>query len=280
MKAIAWILTLLYIPAAVFVWMCYVRDFCLDTPTQAPASQSYSLIEGSAGTEVKLQGHFPYAWSSTTSSADSLGNKAFTAFAQTLKQHPEWKLGIVGLYAKKETHTSSALNLGLSRARHVRDLFLDQEVSAAQLIPLYRTIYGKTPGDTLDEAMYFLLDSMSISSQVLQEGEIFRFDAEGSNISLTPKNEAFLIQLVHFLRQNPDQKVVIEGHTHTQGSASNNIVAGEKFAQTGQDMLTQLGVDKTQVSPVSMGETQPLVKPESSASDRQKNQRLHIHLVE
>ncbi|MCR5084549.1 MAG: peptidoglycan-associated lipoprotein Pal [Succinivibrionaceae bacterium] len=79
-----------------------------------------------------------------------------------------------------------------------------------------------------------------------------------------------------FLRNNPDAKIVIEGHTDERGTPEYNIALGERRARSVARYMQNLGVDVGQLSIVSYGEEKP-ADPTHSEAAWSKNRRAVIN---
>lgn len=79
-----------------------------------------------------------------------------------------------------------------------------------------------------------------------------------------------------YLRNNPDARVIIEGHTDERGTPEYNIALGERRARSVARYLQNLGVDVNQMSVVSYGEEKP-VTPEHNESAWSQNRRAVLN---
>ena len=79
-----------------------------------------------------------------------------------------------------------------------------------------------------------------------------------------------------YLRDNPDSRIIIEGHTDERGTPEYNIALGERRARAVARYMQNLGVDVNQLSIVSYGEEKP-VDPGHTESNWQKNRRAVIN---
>lgn len=79
-----------------------------------------------------------------------------------------------------------------------------------------------------------------------------------------------------YLRDNPDSRIIIEGHTDERGTPEYNIALGERRARAVARYMQNLGVDVNQLSIVSYGEEKPVV-PGHSESAWQQNRRAVIN---
>ena len=81
------------------------------------------------------------------------------------------------------------------------------------------------------------------------------FDYDSENI----KDQYINVMQAHaqYLRNNPDARVIIEGHTDERGTPEYNIALGERRARSVARYMQNLGVDVNQLSIVSYGEEKP-----------------------
>ncbi|NTS78130.1 peptidoglycan-associated lipoprotein Pal [Catenovulum sp. SM1970] len=90
---------------------------------------------------------------------------------------------------------------------------------------------------------------------MLRQNAVIRFEFDQARIG----SEYFEILEAHasFLRDNPEAKVVVEGHTDERGTPEYNIALGERRAKAVVKYLQNLGVSASQISQVSYGEEKP-----------------------
>jgi len=91
----------------------------------------------------------------------------------------------------------------------------------------------------------------------LKQEQTVYFDFDRSTIKA--EFQTLLDKHAEFLVQNPDQNVVIEGHTDQRGTPEYNIALGERRAQAVETYLMNAGVSSSQISTVSYGEEKPAV---------------------
>ncbi len=60
------------------------------------------------------------------------------------------------------------------------------------------------------------------------------------------------------LKENPDVKIVIEGHCDERGTNEYNLALGENRANAARDYLIRLGIDGSRISTISYGEERPV----------------------
>ena len=77
------------------------------------------------------------------------------------------------------------------------------------------------------------------------------------------------------VKGNPDAKIVVEGHTDSQGQASFNQDLSMKRAQSVRDYLVSRGIASDRITSQGLGSTRP-VADNTSAEGRANNRRVEI----
>ncbi|SFI57371.1 Outer membrane protein OmpA [Pseudomonas guineae] len=86
-------------------------------------------------------------------------------------------------------------------------------------------------------------------------------------------------KLAIFLNQNPERRVMIEGHTDSVGSEENNLSLSQRRATSVMRYLTIQGIAPSRLSASGKGESMPVAGNES-ASGRQMNRRVELIISE
>lgn len=92
---------------------------------------------------------------------------------------------------------------------------------------------------------------------------------------LTSTAQEILKKKAEWLKDNPDNTVVIEGHCDERGTTEYNIALGERRALAAKVFLTDLGIDSSRLSTISYGEERP-VDPSHNEEAWAKNRRAHF----
>lgn len=93
---------------------------------------------------------------------------------------------------------------------------------------------------------------------------------------LLPSAQAKLIEVADALtKQDPESKIVVEGHTDSQGSAASNQDLSERRARSVRDFLVAHGVSADRVSSQGFGPTRGIAD-NASAEGRANNRRVEI----
>lgn len=104
-----------------------------------------------------------------------------------------------------------------------------------------------------------------------QQTVFFKYD----NSEIQPEYQKMLEAHAEYLRNNPNVKVVVQGHADERGTPEYNIALGERRATAVAQYLQALGVPANQMSIVSYGEEKPLLFGHTAA-DYAKNRRAVI----
>ncbi|PWG61153.1 peptidoglycan-associated lipoprotein Pal [Sediminicurvatus halobius] len=97
-------------------------------------------------------------------------------------------------------------------------------------------------------------DALEDPDSPLSERVIY-FEFDSSNIDA--EGIELLEAHADYLAENPQRRVLVEGHTDERGSREYNLALGERRAQAVARVLQLNGVDDDQVETLSYGEEQP-----------------------
>jgi len=78
-----------------------------------------------------------------------------------------------------------------------------------------------------------------------------------------------------YMRENPDLKVVIEGHCDERGTNEYNLALGDRRANSAKIFLSDLGISSSRMTTISYGEERP-VDARSNEEAWAKNRRAHF----
>jgi len=101
-------------------------------------------------------------------------------------------------------------------------------------------------------------------------GTMIHFDFD--RYDLKPEARQILTRKAEILKQYPEIKMVIEGHTDARGTAEYNLALGERRARAAADYLVNLGVPTAKLSIVSYGKERPIATGNTDA-DFAQNRR-------
>ncbi len=130
----------------------------------------------------------------------------------------------------------------------------------------------------------------TIQYDILKENYVYAIDEkksiqmknirfESGKAELLPSSYRDLELVLEYLNENPAAKIQIIGHTDDVGSEESNLRLSEKRAKTVYQFFVKNKIDKTRLSYLGKGESEPLV-PNDKPGRRAKNRRVEIKLVE
>ena len=114
-------------------------------------------------------------------------------------------------------------------------------------------------------------DQAQKEQAAMREVKTFYFDLDQSSIKA--QFRAPLAAHATFLAQNPNAKVVLEGHCDERGTKEYNIALGERRGNAVAQFLKVNGVQASQIEVVSYGEERPAMSG-SNESAWAKNRRV------
>ncbi len=141
-----------------------------------------------------------------------------------------------------------------------------QVVQAQQVEPTQSAI--ETQGD-------FSLEECLGRFEILSETGNIYF-ASGS-AQLQPDSEFVLRSILDIIQRCPGLRVLVSGHTDSDGSAAYNQALSERRAQSVVTYLMQRGVDPLRLYTAGFGEERPMV-PNDSAFNKGRNRRIEFSL--
>lgn len=100
---------------------------------------------------------------------------------------------------------------------------------------------------------------------------------ETGSAKLLASSNAVLDEIVKILKNYPEQKIRISGHTDSIGEDVENQKLSERRAKTCYDVLVAKGIDAKRISYAGYGETKP-IDDNRFAAGREKNRRVEFEI--
>jgi OmpA-OmpF porin, OOP family len=98
---------------------------------------------------------------------------------------------------------------------------------------------------------------------------------ETGKSDIKSESQPIVDQIVEMLKQNPDLKVSVEGHTDNVGSDKSNQTLSENRAKSVMNALISGGIEKSRLSSKGWGATKP-IEDNTTEDGRFKNRRVEI----
>jgi len=122
--------------------------------------------------------------------------------------------------------------------------------------------------ETVDEIAKAIADN-------LEKGMSSSFDNinfEVGSAELDPSSKNALDGIVKYLKENPDKKIKVVGHTSTDGTDEINIPLSKERAKAVTDYIEKQGIDGSRLSYQGMGSSKPI------SDIPEKNRRVEIQV--
>jgi len=121
----------------------------------------------------------------------------------------------------------------------------------------------------------FNLKKMESGVKIVIENILFNT----GNATLRSESFASLNKLVTLLKENPNVKIEVSGHTDNTGSAATNKLLSKNRARSVKDYLTSKGISAERVNYEGYGFDRPIA-PNTTADGRAANRRVEIEILD
>ncbi|HYV55679.1 MAG TPA: OmpA family protein [Chitinophagaceae bacterium] len=108
-------------------------------------------------------------------------------------------------------------------------------------------------------------------SKIVTHG--INFDVDKAIIK--PESMGTLNMIVGVLKDNPDVKFEIDGHTDNSGTASHNLTLSQQRADAVKDQLVKMGVDASRLTAKGFGDSKP-ISDNTSLEGKANNRRVEF----
>jgi outer membrane protein OmpA-like peptidoglycan-associated protein len=102
---------------------------------------------------------------------------------------------------------------------------------------------------------------------------------ETDEAELKPGADLAMNRLADFMRDHPDRRLLIEGHTDARGAEQYNQRLSLQRAYAVTEALVERGIETNRLRPVGLGEAYPVASNDTTAG-RQQNRRVEIVISE
>ncbi|NSW94863.1 MAG: OmpA family protein [Bacteroidales bacterium] len=128
----------------------------------------------------------------------------------------------------------------------------------------------------LKEAMKQDVTATSMLEALNRDGHIalyINFDTGKSVIK--PESQPVIDQIVQMMKENPDLKIGVEGHTDNVGSPASNKTLSEARAKSVVSAIVAKGISADRLSPAGFGQDKPIAD-NTTEEGRAKNRRVEL----
>jgi len=112
----------------------------------------------------------------------------------------------------------------------------------------------------------FLTDGKIVTSGI-------RFDVNRATIR--PESMGVINEIVNLLKQNPELRFSVEGHTDSDGNPASNQTLSEERAKAVVGKMVELGISPSRLTSKGHGQSQPIA-PNSTPEGKAQNRRVEF----
>lgn len=302
------VLLLGWLAGGTWFWVCKVRGLCDGPQTTTTLPEATATVEKTfpANFEVTHNGAALFQTNETllfprdsANGSMSMGVETLLAdLVKWLKEHPDTDLEITGAFAPGELTPEGSLNLGLDRANYLKDWLQQKGLDPSRMIISYKQLESTSAGfnkienqtrgiglSVLDRGTTATAEASDAGSEASSSSDnqadfnvkTVYFDFNSAYIPIADSLRSYLTNSIQYLRQHPESKLYLEGHTDGAGASATNMALGMDRANKLKDVLLALGLDASQISVSSQGEEKPVASNETEAG-KALNRRVEIQL--
>lgn len=211
---------------------------------------------------------------------------ALDSVAKVLADFPEKEIEVTGKFSNEERNRTESSNLGLARAAFISQQLIQRGVAANRIVNAYES--GEIADlffsrDSMKSGVSLrLLDPISTDSTntlpaLLSESRDLYFKYNSSEVLIDKELRNYISRAIQYLKQHPNRKCLITGHTDSYGNPDANMFLGQQRADQIKQYFIEFGLAATQIQTTSEGQNKP--KADNSTSDgRRINRRVEIRI--
>ncbi len=137
-----------------------------------------------------------------------------------------------------------------------------------------------------DEGYNMVIAEIESMKQDIQANEMFDalnkegfvalyINFETGKADIKPESQKIIDQIVQMLKDYPDLKISVEGHTDNVGTPQSNQILSENRAKAVMNAIIAKGIDKSRLSSKGWGQTKPIAD-NNTEEGRAKNRRVEL----
>lgn len=200
--------------------------------------------------------------------------------AALLRGMPKKSLEITSLYRPSETAPVGYFeNIGLARADYIRKELVRRGINEDRIDLDYGFSDTEELAEPLDFEIFPTVESAGRLSYTLTNMTFSDANFEFDSDVFKPGQAllSYLDTVKVYLEMNPDNKILITGHTDRIGRENYNYTLGIRRAENARAYLKEKIGITAPIEVNSMGEKDPIAN-NSTASGRQKNRRVNFKI--
>lgn len=173
--------------------------------------------------------------------------------------------------------TTSTSNSEIKTTDSISKTHIDREASIFIAEEIQKSIaISDTVDFTKDEPVITFEKELNSLSGPSFSSEVFYPQYNNTDLILDKELVAYASELKELLKNNPDKKVTILGHTDNVGNARDNFSTGLKKSRQIKWYLTaRRGIPRSKITATSRGEEEPIAS-NNTVSGRRQNNRIEI----
>ncbi|RAJ99802.1 OOP family OmpA-OmpF porin [Larkinella arboricola] len=296
------VLLLLWMGGSTYWHVCRIKQLCLDdatpstpvsvaTPTRPFTVPGLQFSDGTS-TTFRSPGHLAFAKSGADANLNGI-RPLLDSLALYLKSNPDKQLQLTGFYDVNEQNSSSESNLGVGRANSIRAYLMSLGIPEGQFqvvgaekpdlsfTPAGDSLYGGVQFAFLDEV---LVKEQKSTEEELANGETFAsifepmdlyFNTGKIDYIRTAETVKFLEKTKAYLKEHPEQKLLVTGHTDNSGPDALNLTLSRKRADAVKMQFVKAGIAASQIEVEGKGEILPIAS-NNTEEGRRANRRTSV----
>ncbi|MFM6934341.1 MAG: OmpA family protein, partial [Flavobacteriales bacterium] len=169
-----------------------------------------------------------------------------------------------------------------------KDYLIGGSKDKKSTLTLYKAAFNileKTPNilssHQLEKFQQELADGLSSPEKRLEELRSFKFEPiyfDYDKDQIQAQYEAYLIEMIRMVKSHSDLRILITGHTDSDGSAAYNIDLSKRRAASLLRFFEAHGLPKSRVEIDFKGEKEPIDRNDTNAG-KQKNRRVDFRFI-
>jgi outer membrane protein OmpA-like peptidoglycan-associated protein len=116
-----------------------------------------------------------------------------------------------------------------------------------------------------------IVDKKFTDAKIVTHGINF----DNDKATLKPESMGTLNMIVGILKNNPEIRFSVEGHTDNSGNAAHNLTLSQQRAEAVKQQLVSMGVETTRLTTKGLGDTKPIAD-NGSLEGRANNRRVEF----